>query len=90
MNLEGVVKVEEVLHLIVGYGAVDDGALVGAHNDKGKLDGRVGCWSPRGRLTLTISLNKILKKNFTRFYFKFILSLIFISSLLATFKKSKL
>jgi hypothetical protein len=37
VDLEGVVKVEEVLHLVVGDAAVDDSLLARVHDDEGKL-----------------------------------------------------
>ena len=41
VNLEGVVKVEEVLHLVVADGAVDDSLLACVDDDEGQLDGAV-------------------------------------------------
>ena len=62
MDLEGVVEVEEVLHLVVGDGAVDDGLLAGADNDEGELDGGVGCGGSGHLLCLTVPLNQVLRQ----------------------------
>ena len=61
MDLKGVVEVEEVLHLVVGDGAVDDGLLAGADNDEGELDGGVGGGGSGHLLRLTVPLNQILR-----------------------------
>ena len=61
MNLEGVVKVEEVLHLVVGDAAVDHRLLARVHDDERQLDGGV-----RGRralhlLPVLVALNEVLE-----------------------------
>ena len=61
MNLEGVVKVEEVLHLVVGDAAVYDGLLAGVDHDEWQGDGGVGGGGALGLLALLIALDKVLK-----------------------------
>ena len=57
VDLEGVIKVEEVFHLVVGDRAVDHGLLRGADDDEWELDGGVGGRGPRYLLQLTVPLN---------------------------------
>ena len=61
MNLEGVVKVEEVLHLVVGDAAVDHRLLARVHDDEGQLDG--GVWGRRALhlLPVLVALNEVLE-----------------------------
>ena len=57
MQLECVVEVEEVLHLVVGDAAVDYSLLARVDDDEGQLDGRVGSRRSFTLLTILVSLH---------------------------------
>lgn len=57
VDLERIVKGEEVLHLVAGNGAVDHCLLVGVHHQEGQLDGRVAGRPAVQPLVLLVPLN---------------------------------
>ncbi len=63
MDLEGVVKIEEVLHLVVGYGTVDDGLLAGVDHDERQLDGGVRSGRAPALLCLLVALHEVFESN---------------------------
>ena len=63
VDLKGVVKVEEVLHLVVGYGALDNSLLARVHYDERQLNGGVGGGGPASPLRLLVALHQVFESN---------------------------
>ena len=63
VDLKGVVKVEEVLHLVVGYGALDNSLLARVHYDERQLNGGVGGGGPACPLRLLVALHQVFESN---------------------------
>ena len=63
VDLKGVVKVEEVLHLVVGNGALDNSLLARVHYDERQLNGGVGGGGPASPLRLLVALHQVFESN---------------------------
>ena len=61
VDLKGVVKVEEVLHLVVGNGALDNSLLARVHYDERQLNGGVGGGGPASPLRLLVALHQVFE-----------------------------
>jgi len=60
VDLERVVEVEEVLHLVVGDGAVNHCLLAGPDDNEGELDGGVGSGRSCHFLHFSVPLYQVL------------------------------
>ena len=63
MDFEGVVKVKKVLHLVIGYAAIDDSLFTRVNNDKRQLNGRVWGWRAFALFTLFVPFDQIFECN---------------------------
>ena len=63
MDFECVVKVEKVLHLVVGDTAVDHRLLARVHDDERELDGGVHGRGAVRLFSLLVALNQVFEGN---------------------------
>jgi hypothetical protein len=63
MDFEGVVKIEKILHFVVGDATINDSLFARVYNNKWQLDGRIGSRSTLLFFTFLVSFHQILEGN---------------------------